>query len=117
MTINHRIVSAVTPVIAVCKPEIYLPPDDPEKISELFCTFEVDADPICGDDRPLFTVYSCVVHFFAPYESPEQASVNTLSLRLDLAEAISQADGFSVPDVEDLSDAFGQHFAFRFQAV
>ena len=117
MTINQRIIAAVTPVVPICKPEVYIPPDDQEQIEEIYCTFEVDEDPISGDNLALISIFNCAVHLFAPYHSLDGKSVNTIGIRQQLKTAIASAEDFSIPSIEDDSDAFGQHFVFQFQAV
>ena len=116
MTINQRIIEAVKPVCPICRPEVYLP-NDRDAPQEIYCTFDVDQTADAGDNEAGDILYSCLLHFFAPYEDGAGNYVNTLAKRHALADALSKADDFSLPVIVDESDGIGQHFTFAFQAV
>lgn len=113
MSINERIIQAVTPVVAVCVPGIYIPNVGEEQT--IFCTFNcTEAPDSFGDGEPGAMRYFCQVHLNAPWKTPAGESNNTLALRKDLQQSIFAA-GFSYPRVIDTGDSEYQRFTFEFE--
>lgn len=105
MSINERIINAVTPIVSECVPDFY----DGE--AEIYCTFNGDATPVAfGDDRPRARRWLLQLHFYCP------RGYNSLATRLNLSRAIHGA-GFTYPTEEDASDEVGQHFVLEFQGL
>ena len=113
MSINERIIAAVTPVVLTCVPEPY-DPDIGEAASE-YCTFTYSESPDSfGDDAPEVIRYLISVIYHAPLRRSSGESNNTLATRKALRQAIFAA-GFTYPNVEPLTDEVGQRFAFEFE--
>lgn len=113
MTINERIINAVTPVVPVCVPEPYDP--DEGEASTTFCTFTYTEIPDSfGDNGPEVIRYLCKVTLRAPLVGPNGQSNNTMALRRQLRQAIAAAD-FTYPTVENLTDDTEQRFDYEFE--
>lgn len=105
MSINERIITAVTPVVAVCEPNYY------EGEEEVYCTFNVTENPVAfGDNAPHAIQYLPQLHYYLPLKQ------NSLATRRALCRAIRDA-GFTYPSVTDASDESGQHYVFEFEDV
>lgn len=115
MSINARIIEAVTPVVSVCVPEPY-DPNSGEAASE-YCTFEYTEMPDSfGDDGPEVIRYLIRMNYFAPLSTVNGASNNTMARRKALRQAIHDA-GFTYPSVENATDDEYQHFVYEFEDV
>lgn len=112
-TINDRIISAVTPVVAVCVPNVYMP--DAEEAASVYCTFNYTESPESfGDEAPGAIRYLCQIHYYAPWKTAAGESNNTMATRKALRRALVAA-GFTYPIVTDASDEESQHFVFECQ--
>lgn len=111
MTLNEQIITAVTPVVPVCVPDLLIteasetPPDE-------YCTFRYDdlADAL-GDDSAHAMRALVQVHFLAPLRA------NTVETRRKLWTALAAVEEFSPADVTNASDQTGQHYVFEFDAL
>lgn len=113
MSINEKIIAAVSPVVLTCVPEPY-DPDSGEAASE-YCTFSYSEEPDgFGDDAPEVIRYLIRVVYHAPLHRSSGETNNTLATRKALRQAIFAA-GFTYPSVENLTDDVGQRFAFEFE--
>lgn len=113
MTINERIIQAVTPVVATCVPDPYAP--DVGEAETTYCTFNYSELPDSfGDDEPEVIHYLVQLHFYAPLLGENGESSNTLPTRKTLRRSIYAA-GFTYPSVENLTDSVSQHFVFEFE--
>lgn len=112
MTINERIIQAVTQVVPVCVPGFYAP-DAGEQAATVYCTFNYTETPDSfGDDAPGAVRYLCQIHLYAPWTPAAGESNNTLAMRKALRRALTAA-GFTAPSVTDASDEDGQHYVFE----
>ncbi len=103
MSVNARIINAVTPVVPTCVPNIYRG-KEPE-----YCTFNYFTAPAAlGENTPGAIVYNCQLHYVLPYGDDPTSTVGRL------CAAIGQA-GFTWPGVEDASDEDGLHFVLEFE--
>lgn len=115
MSINERIIAAVTPIVPTCVPGVYVPGVGQE--NAVYCTFNYSENPDSfGDDAPEAMRYLCQLHFYAPQRSADGMSNNTLATRKALRRAIFAA-GFTYPSAEDASDEEYQHYVLEFQDV
>ena len=113
MSINEKIIAAVSPVVLTCVPEPY-DPDSGEAASE-YCTFSYSEEPDgFGDDAPEVIRYLISVIYHAPLHRSSGETNNTLATRKALQQAIFNA-GFSYPTVYNLTDEYGQRFTFEFE--
>lgn len=111
MTLNQRIIDTVTPVVAVCVPDLLVteagetPPDE-------YCTFRFDLIPDeFGDNRAHAMRALVQVHYLAPLRA------NTAATRRRLWAALADVDAFTAPDITNASDQTGQHYVFEFEAL
>ena len=105
MTVNARIIAAVTPIVAVCVPDSY----DGE--AEIYCTFNGNAVPVgFGDNRPRARRWLLQLHFYCP------KGYDSLASRLSLCRALHGA-GFTYPTEENASDGDGQHYVLEFEGL
>ena len=115
MSINERIIEAVTPVVSVCVPEPY-DPDSEAAVLE-YCTFNYTELPDdFGDDGPEVIRYLIRLNYYAPLSAVNGASNNTLNTRKALRKAIHGA-GFTYPSIENATDNEYQHFVYEFEDV
>ena len=107
-TINQRIIAAVTPVVAVCVPDVYAP-DATEVPAREYCTFNYTESPDnFGDGEPGAMRYLCQLHYDAPM------GANTIGTRKSLRQALHGA-GFTYPSADNATDGDYQHFVFEFE--
>lgn len=105
-TLNARIIELVTPIVAVCVPDLYNGDLDE------YCTFNFDELPEAfGDDQPNFKRCLVQVHYFAPLKK------NVYSVRKQLFAAICGEELFGAPSVTNASDEECQHYVFEFDAL
>lgn len=115
MTINERIIQAVTPVVPVCVPDRYDP--NQGEASATYCTFNYTEIPDSfGDDAPEDIRYLIQLHFHAPLDAASGASNNTMAVRKALRQAVFAA-GFTYPTVQNASDDSGQHYVLEFEGL
>lgn len=113
MSINERIIQAVTSVVLVCVPEPY-EPNSGEAASE-YCTFAYSETPDSfGDDGPEVIRYLIRVIYHAPLRGSSGETNNTMAIRKALRQAIFAA-GFTYPSVDNLTDEVGQRFVYEFE--
>lgn len=111
MTLNERIIAVVTPIVPVCVPDL-LVTEAGETPPERYCTFNFSELPAgLGDNKAALTRALVQLHYFAPRRS------STLSVRHALRDAIAAVDEFTAPNIENASDATGQHYVLEFDAV
>lgn len=105
MTINERIIRAVTTVVPVCTPNIY------RGEQETYCTFNYTEIPVGhGDNSPHAVRYLIQVHFHCP------ATQNSVATRKALRKALLDAD-FTAPVISDLTDDLDQHYVLECEGV
>lgn len=108
MDINEAIIRAVTPVVAVCVPNVYRP-DAGTEAAETYCVFNYTEMPDdFGDDAPGAIRYLTQLHLFLPLgESP-------ISLKRRLRRAMLDI-GCAVGEFADLTDLEGQHYVLELE--
>lgn len=107
MTINERIISAVTPVVSVCVPDFYDP--DADGAEDEFCVFSYAEVPdFYCDNHPLLMRYEISVTLVLPIKRPSLAKKNALS------QAFAAA-GFEVQDVSNTSTTEFQMYEFTLE--
>lgn len=105
MSINSRIVDAVTPIVPVCVPAGY------DGAAEIYTTFNINSIPMgFGDGKPRCLRCMVQLHAFFP------EGYSSLKTRRSLARAILAA-GFTYPTEEDASDDVGQHYVLEFEGI
>ena len=115
MSINARIIQAVTPVVSVCVPEPYDPASG--DAAPEYCTFSYTEMPDSfGDDGPEVIRYLIRLNYYAPLHAGNGGSNNTMARRKALRQAIFSA-GFTYPSVENATDDEYQHFVYEFEDV
>lgn len=111
MTLNEKIITVVSPVVPVCVPDILVTKAD-ETPPECYCTFSYTELPEgIGDNTACLTRALVQVHYFAPLKA------STLAVRRALRDAIAAVDDFTLPSIENATDATGQHYVLEFDAV
>lgn len=111
MTLNEKIIAVVSPVVPVCVPDI-LVTEAGETPPERYCTFNYSELPEgIGDNTACLTRALVQVHYFAPLKA------STLGVRHALRDAIAAVDDFTLPSIENATDATGQHYVLEFDAV
>ena len=111
MTLNERIIAVVTPIVPVCVPD-RLVTEAGETPPERYCTFNYTELPDgLGDNCAALTRALVQVHYFAPLRE------STIKTRHALRDAIAAVDDFTLPSIENATDATGQHYVLEFDAV
>lgn len=106
MTVEEKILAAVTPLVPECAENLY-GGDEPE-----YCTFKFNEIPAgYGDNTAHAVRYLCQVHWFLPLR--QQPGPKKKALR----RALAAQRGFTVPEIVNASDEIGQHYVYEFQAV
>lgn len=111
MTLNEKIIAVVSPVVPVCVPDLLVtkPGETPP---ERYCTFNYSELPEgIGDNAAHLTRAVVQVHYFAPLKA------STLAVRHALRDAIAAVANFTLPSIENATDATGQHYVLEFDAV
>lgn len=104
MTINERIIAAVSPVVAVCVPDLY-DPNQNEAVDE-FCVFSYsEEDVFFADNKPMIRRYSISLVWAMPLKR------ESLSTKANLTAAIKKA-GFDVQGVYNVSTEEFQMYEF-----
>ena len=107
MTINERIIQAVTPVVPVCVPDFYDP--NQNDAAEEFCVFSYSEEAdFFADNRPLILRYEIVLQWAMPLKK------NALTSKENLQKALLDA-GFTIIDVVNVSDDVFQAYEFSLQ--
>lgn len=105
MSIEERLIAAVTPVVPVCVHGVYTGTE------EVYCTFNLSQTPDSfGDDEPEVLRCSGMLHLYMP------ATGDPRTLRRQLRRALLEAD-LGAAIVEDASDADNVHLVFEFEAL
>ena len=111
MTLNEKIIAAVTPIVAVCVPDLLVTKPG-EMPPEEYCTFNFPLEPeAIADDTAQLQRALVQLHYFAPL------GVSTVSVRRRLWAAIAAAEDFSPALIENATDQTGQHYVYEFEAV
>ena len=111
MTLNERIIAVGTPIVPVCVPDL-LVTEAGETPPDRYCTFNYTELPDgLGDNCAALTRALVQVHYFAPLKA------STLAVRRALRDAIAAVDNFTLPSIENATDATGQHYVLEFDAV
>lgn len=109
MTINERIIQAVTQVIPVCVPDFYDP--DSGTAEDEFCVFAFTETPdYYADDVPQVVRYSISVVLVMPLKRASLTKRNALILALEEAD-------FVVQGVNNLSTDEFQQYEFHAEFV
>ena len=107
---EERIVEAVTPIVAVCEPDFYIP-ESGEEVEEEYCTYAVSAEPMAfGDNAPRCVRAIVTLHWYLPL------GVRPNAKRLALCRAL-RAAGFTYPVVQNATDSVGQHWVFECEGL
>ena len=105
MSIEERLIAAVTPVVPVCVHGVYTGTE------EVYCTFNLSQTPDSfGDDEPEVLRCSGMLHLYVP------ATGDPRTLRRQLRRALQAAELW-VTAVEDASDQDNIHLVFEFEAL
>ena len=104
---GEKLCAAVTPLVAICRPNVYEP--DIGEDSVIYCTYNYNELPrIFAEGSPDVIVHLVMLHLYAPNGR------DCRKLKRDLALALHLA-GFTYPEITDASDADGQHFVLECQ--
>ena len=107
MTINERIIQAVTPVVPACVPDFYNP--NQNDAAKEFCVFSYSEEPdFFADNRPLQLRYDIVLQWAMSLKK------NALASKVNLQKALLDA-GFTIIDVVNVSDDVFQAYEFLLQ--
>lgn len=105
MTLNRRLISALSAVVPEVAPDIYTGE------ASTYITFHYDLIPTqFAGNVPVFYKALVQVHLFLPLGE------NSLSRRGEIFTALVGA-GFTWPEVINASDKDGQHFVFECEAA
>lgn len=111
MTLNEKIIAAVTPIVAVCVPDL-LVTEQGETPPEEYCTFNFPLEPeALADDTAQLQRALVQLHYLAPLRA------NTVATRRALWQALAAIEDFTAPDITNATDQTGQHYVFEFDAV
>lgn len=111
MTLNEQIIAVVSPVVPVCVPDL-LATKAGETPPERYCTFNyLEMPEGIGDNAAHLTRAVVQVHYFAPLRE------STIKTRHALRDAIAAVENFTLPSIENATDATGQHYVLEFDAV
>jgi hypothetical protein len=101
VSINSTIRTAITPIVAVCVPDVY------EGTEKEYCTFNWSTWPAEFIDNKATEIgYSVQIHWFAP------TGINPISKLKQMCAAVETA-GMSYPSVVNASDGDGQHYVIE----
>lgn len=108
MDINEAIIQAVTPIVAVCMPDVYRP-DAGTEPAEVYCVFNYTeiADDF-GDDEPGAIRYLGQLHLYLPF------GASPIALKRRLRRAMLDI-GCAVGDFLNATDLEGQHHTLEFE--
>ena len=107
MTINERIIQAVTPVVSVCVPDLYDP--NQENAADEFCVFSYTETPdFFADNTPQICRYTISLVWAMPIKR------QSMRKKKDLTAALLSA-GFDVLGVYNVSDEDFQQYEFELE--
>lgn len=110
MSVNEKIMRAVTPLVPVCRADIYRPAAG-EAEADTYCTFTyTEAPSVYGDGEPEAVRYLVQLHLFLPL------SQSPIALKRSLRRAVLDM-GCAVGEFLNLSDLDGQHHVLEFEYV
>lgn len=110
MDINEAIITAVTPIVPVCVPDVYQP-DAGEPEEKTYCVFNYTEMPDgFGDDAPGCIRYLGQLHLYLPF------TPSPIALKRALRRAMLDM-GCAVGDFSNLTDLDGQHYVLEFEYV
>lgn len=107
MTLDERLVSAVSPIVPICRPSSYMPTADEEP--DEYCTYNSNERPrvhSSGAPRRLVRLYQ--LHYYRRDRADPKPMLNRLKHEIF-------ASCFTYPSVTDASDADGQHWVLEFE--
>ena len=105
MSINSTIRAAVTPIVAVCVPDVYT------GTATEYCTFNYSELPeVFADGKPDVIRYLVQLHWMFP------KSTSPFSKKKQIKNALHNA-GLTYPSVADASDSDGGHLIFECEAT
>lgn len=105
MSLERRILDAVTPVVPDCVADRYTGDSD------TYCTFNATELPAAiGDNAQHAIRYLVQLHYFSPFSS------NPRSAKKRLRQALLSA-GFTSPTVTPVDDDIDRHLVFEFEDV
>ena len=100
MSINSTIRAAVTPIVAVCKPDVYIPAQGETPATE-YCTFNYSELPeVFADGKPDAIRYLVQLHWMFPKDTIP------FSKKKQIKNALLNS-GFTYPSVTNASDSDG----------
>lgn len=106
MSIEAKIISAVTPIVEVCVPTLY------EGKEAEYCEMNVEEMPTAhGDDVPHALRYLVQLHYYFP-----PVGHNPNAKKKALRRALGAQDG-TTPTVTNASDEVSGHLVFEFEMV
>lgn len=106
MSIETKIISAVTPIVAVCVPTLY------EGEAAEYCEMNAEEIPTAhGDDVPHALRYLVQLHYYFPPVDHNPSATKTA-----LRRALGALDG-TYPTVTNASDEVSGHLVFEFEMV
>lgn len=106
MTVEEKILAAVTPLVPECVENLYGGDADE------YCTYNFNEIPAAFGDNTAHAVrYLCQVHWFLPLRRQPRPK------KKELRRALAAQRGFTVPEIVNASDEIGQHYVYEFQAV
>lgn len=109
MGLNERLCAAVTPIVAICRPDEYVPA--PGENPGEYCTYNRAEYPrLFASGAPRRVVYLYQLHYYL------KRGVNPEAKLWALKRAVLAA-GFTAPSAVNASDADGQHWVLEFEGA
>lgn len=112
MTLEEKLVAAVTPIVADCQPNFYKK-DLCKAVPTEYCSYSFYSTPVLhADSKPSALKKNFNLHYTCPmFENPEPR-------KMQLCKAIAAA-GFTFPSIINVTDSNDtvQCFAFEFEGV
>ena len=110
MSINATIRAAVTPIVAVCVPDVYKSAAGETPATE-YCTFNYSELPeVFADGKPDVIRYLVQLHWMFP------KGTSPFSKKKQIKNALHNA-GLTYPSVTNASDSDGGHLIFECEAT
>lgn len=107
MGLGEKLCAAVTPLVPICRPDVYLP--EPSENPEIYCTYNYDELPrVFAEGRPSAIVSLIQLHLYAPLGRDCRSLLHSLKNELHRI-------GCTYPEVLNASDVSGQHYVFESQ--
>lgn len=108
MGLNERLCAAVTPVVAICRPDEYVP--EPGENPDEYCTYNRAEYPrLFAAGKPRRVVYLYQLHYYLKLGANPETKLRALKLAV-------LAAGFTAPSAVNASDVDGQHWVLEFEA-